>query len=92
MRDFYDLYTVYKLKKDQIDYKILKEAIERTSKKRGSQEIMKDYEEIIEDIKEDSYLRFLWEVYLNENKYIGNLKFDKVVDVVKIISNRINEI
>lgn len=86
MRDFYDLYTLYKLKKDEIDYKILKEAIERTSKKRGSQEIMKDYEEIIEDIKDDSYLRSLWVVYLGENKYIGDLTFDKVVDVVRIVS------
>jgi len=91
MRDFYDLYTLYKLKKDQIDYKVLKEAIERTSKKRGSQEIMKDYKEIIEDIKEDSYLRSLWEVYINENKYIGDLTFDKVVGVVTILSNRIYE-
>ena len=91
MRDFYDLYTLYKLKKDQIDYEILKEAIERTSNIRGSQEIMKGYEEIIEDIKNDSYLRSLWDVYLSENKYIGDLTFDKVVDVVIILSNRINE-
>ena len=90
MRDFYDLYTLYKLKKDEINYEILKEAIERTSDKRGSGEIMQDYEEIIEDIKEDSYLRSLWEVYLNENKYIEDLTFDKVVGVVRIISNRIN--
>ena len=90
MRDFYDLYTLYKLKKDEINYKILKEAIERTSNKRGSQEIIKDYEEIIKDIKEDSYLRSLWEVYLSENKYIGDLKFDKVVGVVTILSNIIN--
>ncbi|WP_425330841.1 hypothetical protein [Peptoniphilus vaginalis] len=53
---------------------------------------MQDYKEIIEDIKEDSYLRSLWEVYLSENKYIGDLSFDKVVDVVTILSNRINEI
>lgn len=86
MRDFYDLYTLYKLKKDEINYKILKEAIERTSNKRGSQEIIKDYEEIIKDIKEDSYLRSLWEVYRSENKYIGDLTFDKVVDVVRIVS------
>ena len=92
MRDFYDLYTLYKLKKDDIDYKILREAIERTSNKRESQEIMKDYKEIIEDIKEDSYLRSLWEVYLSENKYIGDLTFDKVVGVVTILSNRINEL
>ena len=92
MRDFYDLYTLYKLKKDEIDYEVLKEAIERTSNRRGSQEIMQDYEEIIEDIKEDSYLRSLWEVYLIENKYIGDLIFDKVVDVVTILSDRINEL
>lgn len=91
MRDFYDLYTLYKLKKDEIDYDILKEAIERTSNKRESQEIMKDYEEIIEDIKEDLYLRSLWDVYLNENKYIDDLTFDKVIDVVITLSNRINE-
>ena len=91
MRDFYDLYTLYKLKKDEVDYKILKEAIGRTSNKRGSWEMMKDYEEIIDDIKEDSYLRSLWEVYLSENKYIGDLTFDKVIYVVTIISNRINE-
>lgn len=91
MRDFYDLYTLYKLKKDEIDYKILKEAIGRTSNKRGSQEIMKDSEEIIEDIKNDSYLRSLWEVYINENNYIEDLSFDKVVDAVIILSNRINE-
>ena len=92
MRDFYDLYTLYKLNKDEINYEILREAIERTSDKRGSQEEIQDYyEEIIEDIKEDSYLRSLWEVYLSENKYIGDLKFDKVVGVVTILSNRINE-
>lgn len=52
---------------------------------------MKDYEKIIEDIKEDLYLISLWEVYLSENKYIGDLKFYKLVDVVRIILDRINE-
>lgn len=90
MRDFYDLYTLYNLKKEEIDYGILKEAIKRTSSKRQSLEIMTDYEEIIEDIRRDSYLKTLWEVYINENKYIGDLNFDKVVDAVNIISSKIN--
>lgn len=92
MRDFYDLYTLCKLKKDEIDYETLKEAIKRTSKKRESQELMNAYEEIIEDIREDSYLRTLWEIYLTENKYIGNLAFDNVVSVVTTLSNRLNEL
>ena len=36
-------------------------------------------------------LKSLWEVYLSENKYIGDLEFDKVVGVVRIIADRINE-
>ena len=51
---------------------------------------MKDYMEVIEDIKENPYLSSLREVYISENKYINNLTFDKVVSVVTILSNRIS--
>ncbi len=90
MRDFYDLYTLYKLKIDEIDYKILKEAIERTGRKRKSLEIIKDYKEIIEDIKNDKHLKNLWDFYVKENKYIGDLSFDIVVDVLENLSEKIN--
>lgn len=80
MRDFYDLYTLYKLKKDQMNYEILKEAIEKTSNKRESHEIMIDYDEISEGIKDSIYLRSLWEVHLSKNKYVKNLTINKVVD------------
>ncbi|ERT60712.1 hypothetical protein HMPREF1253_0823 [Peptoniphilus sp. BV3C26] len=36
-------------------------------------------------------MRYFYDLYLNENKYIGDLTFDKVVGVVTILSNRINE-
>lgn len=88
MRDFYDLHTLYNLKKDEIDIDILRTAIKRTSSRRESLETMKIAGEIIEDIKNDPYLIKLWNVYVNENKYIGDLSFDNVVDVVKIISEK----
>lgn len=88
MRDFYDLYTLYNLKKSEIDIDILSTAIKRTSSKRESSQIMKISEEIIEDIQNDPYLKELWDVYVSENKYIGDLSFDEVVDVIKIISKK----
>ena len=88
MRDFYDLYTLYNLKKCEIDIDILRTAIIRTSSRRESLEIMKIANEIIEDIKNDPYLKELWDVYISENKYIGELSFDNVVDIVKIISKK----
>lgn len=88
MRDFYDLYNLYNLKKSEIDIDILSTAIKRTSSKRESSQIMKISEEIIEDIQNDPYLKELWDVYVSENKYIGDLSFNNVVDVVKIISKK----
>lgn len=92
MRDFYDLYTLYNLKKSEIDIDILSTAIKRTSFKRESSQIMKISEEIIEDIKNDPYLKGLWDVYVSENKYIGDLSFDNVVDVITIICEKTSNV
>lgn len=89
MRDFYDIYSLYNLKSEEIDYKILNEAIAKTAEKRNSIEILRDYEEIIEDIRNDSHLTNLWKIYVNENKYIGNLAFEDVVEVINEISKKI---
>lgn len=92
MRDFYDLYTLYNLKKSEIDMNILCTAIKRTSFKRESSQIMKISEEIIEDIQNDPYLKELWDVYVSENKYIGDLSFDNVVDVITIICEKTSNV
>ena len=75
MRDFYDLYNLYYLRKEDIDFKILKQAILSTARKRDSIAFLQEAYEIINDIKEDEYLKKLWEVYLRDNPYIGNLSF-----------------
>ena len=36
MRDFYDLYNLYNLRKEEIDFDILKQAIISTANRRGS--------------------------------------------------------
>ena len=71
---------------------ILRTAIIRTSSRRESLELMKIANEIIEDIKNDPYLKELWDVYISENKYIGELSFDNVVDVIKIISKKTEDL
>lgn len=48
------------------------------------------YETIIRRNISTTRMRDFYDLYL-ENKYIGDLTFDKVVGVVRIISNRINE-
>ncbi len=90
MRDFYDIYSLYTLKEKAIDFETLRTAVIRTATKRNSLEILKDSEEILNDIRDDRYLSNLWDVYINENKYIGDLAFDKTVDVLALFSEKIN--
>ena len=40
MRDFYDIFSLYNLRKEEIDFKTLKSAIIRTANKRNSLDIM----------------------------------------------------
>ncbi|SFQ48582.1 hypothetical protein SAMN04487928_16010 [Butyrivibrio proteoclasticus] len=47
---------------------IVKEAIHRTARKRGSEEELKDWKEICEDMRGDETLRALWLNYQNSNK------------------------
>ena len=76
--------------KEDIDFKILKQAILSTARKRDSIAFLQETYEIINDIKEDEYLKKLWEVYLRDNPYIGNLSFFAVVEVVDLISKKVD--
>ena len=89
MRDFYDLYNLYNLKKDEIDFGILKQAIISTAKRRDSLSLMKQAKDIVEDIKEDTYLKELWKAYLADNLYVGNLDFLETVKIIETIEETI---
>ena len=51
---------------------------------------LKQASEIIEDIKEDGYLKELWKVYLADNLYVGKLDFLDTVKVVEDIANNMD--
>ena len=84
-RDFYDLYTLYQIHKDRIRIPILRQAVEHTARKRGSLEVLSEWEEILRDIREEEALRILWRNYIADNPYAAGLSFDEVTDAVGII-------
>ena len=81
---------MYNLRKEDINFDILKQAIISTATRRESLPIMKQVIEIIEDIKYDDYLKELWKVYLSDNSYVGDLNFLETVKVVEIIADSID--
>ncbi|MBQ8237475.1 MAG: nucleotidyl transferase AbiEii/AbiGii toxin family protein [Oscillospiraceae bacterium] len=85
-RDFYDLHTLYRSRKHEIRPEILKAAVSHTAQKRDSVEDIHDWEDILTDIREEPALYQLWDNYVADNKYIGELAFHEVMDTVEEVA------
>ena len=85
-RDFYDLHTLYRSRKDEIRPEILKAAVLHTAQKRDSVDDIHDWKDILTDIREEPVLYQLWDNYVADNKYIGELAFHEVLDTVEEVA------
>ena len=91
LRDFYDIYMIFKLKNDKIDVNNLKQSIWETAKNRNSMEEILESKEILEDIKNDKYLNKKWNIYKNENKYVDNIQFSEILKLLNKIADIVQE-
>ena len=89
-RDFYDLYMIYSIYKDKIDKGILRKAIERTSKYRGSFETALQYKEIVELFRESETPKKLWKKYTQNNPYSKDVDFLDTISVYEEIGTVLN--
>ena len=90
-RDFYDLYMIYSIYKDKIDKDILRKAIERTSKYRGSFETALQYKEIVELFRESETPKELWKKYTQNNPYAKDVDFLDTISVYEEIGTVLNQ-
>ncbi|MCD8005980.1 MAG: nucleotidyl transferase AbiEii/AbiGii toxin family protein [Oscillospiraceae bacterium] len=84
-RDFYDIYILYSLQGDKCDLEVLKQALLRTTKKRGSQNILKLYPDIIAEIRSSGVLQDFWERYQRNFDYAKEISFDDTCNVLQRI-------
>ena len=91
LRDFYDIYMIFKLKNDKIDVNNLKQAIWETAKNRNSIEEILESKEILEDVKNDEYLNKQWNIYKKENKYVDNIQFFEILKLLNKIADIVQE-
>lgn len=89
-RDFYDLYTLYHSRKKEINIQIFKIAVLNTAQKRNSVKDITDWKNIIEDIRNEPQMYSLWNNYIIENKFIGELKFQLILDTLEEIAKILN--
>lgn len=76
MKDYYDIYMIYKFEFERINKNNLKIAIEKTFKKRNfNQNPIKN----IEIIKSSEILKMKWKSYTLKNKYAKNIDFNETI-------------
>ena len=76
------MYILTKLQSDNIDWTMLVQAFHATVEKRGSQNVVKNYHEIIETVRNSPVMQRQWENYRNDFEYAADISFDEACDSV----------
>ena len=82
MRDYYDVYEIVVGNKVSIDKEVLAEAFTATCMKRKTIFDSEQIEKIVNEISADEGLLNLWNLYKNDNFYVGDIKWTAVCEAV----------
>jgi len=85
MRDYYDLMILNVVKSNEVNYADLRKALEVTSRKRESFELLADSGQILEQIKSDTRLVEQWKIYQRKYDYATDYNWEDIIkNIVKL--------
>ena len=83
MRDFYDIRMLLDTYKDKVNKAVLKDAFAATCKKRGTDHLQEQAEEIIKIIEANEQLQVLWRAYEKKYSYAADIDYASVISGVR---------
>ncbi len=83
MRDFYDIRMLLDTYKDKVNKAVLKDAFAATCKKRGTDHLQEQAEEIIKIIEANEQLQVLWRAYQKKYSYAAEIDYASVISGVR---------
>lgn len=83
MRDFYDIRMLLDTYEDKVNKAVLKDAFAATCKKRGTDHMQEQAEEIIKIIEADEQLQVLWRAYQKKYSYAAEIDYASVISGVR---------
>ena len=81
-RDYYDIYILTKLQASNIEPEALKAALDATTKKRGSEKVIKEYREVMSAVRNSEVMLRQWDSYRKYFEYADSIVFEETCDVV----------
>lgn len=92
MRDFYDIRMLLDTYEDKVNKAVLKDAFAATCKKRGTDHLQEQAEEIIKIIEADEQLRVLWRAYQKKYSYAAEIDYASVISGVRKLMDSTQQI
>lgn len=89
MRDYYDLMILNIVKSDAINYADLAKALEATSRKRNSYELLSVPKHILEQIKSDARMMEQWRIYQRKYDYATDYYWEDIVGNIEQLFERL---
>lgn len=83
MRDFYDIRMLVDTYEDKVNKAVLKDAFAATCKKRGTDHLQEQAEEIIKIIEANEQLQVLWRAYEKKYSYAADIDYASVISGVR---------
>ena len=83
MRDFYDIRMLLDTYEDKVNKAVLKDAFAATCKKRGTDHLQEQAEEIIKIIEANEQLQVLWRAYEKKYSYAADIDYASVISGVR---------
>lgn len=83
MRDFYDIRMLLDTYEDKVNKAVLKDAFAATCKKRGTDHLQEQAEEIIKIIEANEQLQVLWRAYEKKYLYAADIDYASVISGVR---------
>ena len=90
MRDFYDIRMLLDTYEDKVNKAVLKDAFAATCKKRGTDNLQEQAEEIIKIIEADEQLQVLWGAYQKKYSYAAEIDYASVISGVRKLMDSIS--
>ena len=82
IRDFYDIYELWRVKGDTVDRRIFGKALAATCEKRNSWKAVEHRKEAINAMRKDDGLERQWEAYVSKHSYTVGISFQETLNVV----------
>lgn len=87
MKDFYDVFIIYKLKENVIDWEVFKKSFANTCEYRHFHMTKEEAEKLVPLLEKDAVMKKRWDKYSKKNSFASNVSFANCIQVMLTLIN-----